>query len=327
MADGGTVPGQDRHEALRGGHVVPPAPSTIDLHTHTLRSDGLLTPIELASDAAAAGVRLLSITDHDTLAGVRELARGALPPGLEILPGIELNAVAGERLDLRDEEIHILGLGVDPDDDELEATLARQRESRRTRFDRMVTRLRELDMPIEDALEQLPSTDDDDALGRPRVARAMIAKGYADSVEDCFQRFLSRGRPAYVPREGLDPFEAIRTTVAAGGVPVLAHFREAPTRLPLLRELIGAGLRGLEVFYRTYDQDTVELLRSVAGRLGLVATGGSDYHGDRETYAEAHAQLWVPPTVEPPLRDAIAGAGTATPLATPGGGAGSAVAT
>jgi predicted metal-dependent phosphoesterase TrpH len=302
------VPGQDRHDPLPGRHVVPPAPSTIDLHSHTLRSDGLLTPIELANAAAAAGVRLLSITDHDTLAGVRELARAPLPAGLEILPGIELNAVAGARLDLRDEEIHILGLGVDPDDDALEATLARQRDSRRTRFDRMIERLRELNMPIEDALEQLPATGDDDALGRPRVARAMIAKGYAQSVEDCFQRYLSRGRPAYVPRAGLDPFEAIQTTIAAHGVPVLAHFREAPSRIPLLRELIDAGLRGLEVYYRTYDRDTVEMLRSIAGSLRLVATGGSDYHGDRETYAEAHAQLWVPPLVEGPLRAAMADA-------------------
>ena len=300
-----SVPGQDRHEALPGRHVVPPAPSTIDLHTHTLRSDGLLTPIELATQAAAVGVRLLSITDHDTLAGVRELARGPLPPGLEILPGIELNAIAGARLDLRDEELHILGLGVDPDDEELEATLARQRDSRRVRFDQMVARCRDIGLPIEAALEQLPATDDDDALGRPRVARAMIANGYVESVEDAFQRYLSRGKPAYVPREGLDPFQAIRATTAARGVPVLAHFREAPQRIPLLRELIDAGLRGIEVFYRTYDQDTVELLRSIAARLGLIAAGGSDYHGDRETYAQAHAELWVPPSVEGPLREAL----------------------
>jgi len=305
MAADGAVPGQDRHESLPGRHVVPPAPSTIDLHTHTLRSDGLLTPLELATQAAASGVRLLSITDHDTLAGVRELARGPLPAGLEILPGIELNAVAGDRLDLRDEEIHILGLGVDPNDERLEATLARQRESRRARFDRMVAKCRAIGLPIEAALEQLPATDDDDALGRPRVARAMIANGYVESVEDAFQRYLSRGKPAYVPREGLDPFEAIAAVTAARGVAALAHFREAPGRIPLIRELIGAGLGGLEVFYRTYDQDTVELLRSIAAQLGLIATGGSDYHGDRETYAEAHAQLWVPPSVEPPLRAAL----------------------
>lgn len=298
--------GQDRHDTLPGAHVIPPGPSTIDLHSHTLRSDGILTPLELATQAAAVGVRLLSITDHDTLAGVRELRRIALPPGLEILPGIELNAVAGERHDLRFEEIHILGLGVDPDDDGLEETLATQRDARRVRFDLMVTRLRELELPIDAALEELPPTDDNDALGRPRIARAMISRGYVESVEDAFVRYLSRGRPAYVPRVGLGPIEAIQTTIAARGVPVLAHFAEAPDKLPLIRELIDAGLRGLEVYYRTYDQRTVETLRSIAGHVHLLATGGSDYHGDRETYAEAHAQLWVPPLVEAPLRAALA---------------------
>jgi 3',5'-nucleoside bisphosphate phosphatase len=307
-SDGETkrVPGIERHELLPGTHVVPPAPSTIDLHTHTLRSDGLLTPSELVIQAAAAGVRLLSITDHDTLAGVRELRRSPLPAGLELLPGIELNAVAGPRVDLRGDEIHILALGVDPDDEGLEETLATQRDERRVRFDRMIGRLRELGMPIERALEDLPATDDTDALGRPRVARAMIACGYITSVEDAFSRYLSRGMPAYVPRKGLGPIEALQTTIAARGVPVLAHFSEAPERIPLLRELMEAGLRGLEVYYRTYDQRTVESLRSIAAELRLVATGGSDYHGDRETYAEAHAQLWVPPLVEAPLRVAMA---------------------
>ncbi len=305
------APGTERHEWQRGERVVPPAPSTIDLHTHTLRSDGLLTPVELATAAAAAGVRLLSITDHDTLVGVRELRRTGVPAGLDLLPGVELNAVAGERSDLRDEEVHILGLGVDPEDDAFEAVLARQRDSRRSRFDRMVDRLRELDLPIDRELEDQPATDDDHALGRPRVARAMIQCGYVTSVDDAFNRYLSRGRPAYVPRDGVGPIEAIQVITAARGVPVLAHFSEAPRKMPLIRELMAAGLRGLEVYYRTYDRDTVELLRSIATELRLIATGGSDYHGDRETYAEAHAQLWVPPLVEAPLRAALA-ADTAT---------------
>jgi predicted metal-dependent phosphoesterase TrpH len=254
-------------------------------------------------------VRLLSITDHDTLAGVRELRRSdTVPAGLELLPGVELNAVAGERADLRDEEVHVLGIGVDPDDEAFEAVLARQRDSRRTRFDRMVNRLRELNLPIDRELEDQPATDDDHALGRPRVARAMIQCGYATSVDDAFNRFLSRGRPAYVPRDGVGPIEAIRVILDARGVPVLAHFSEAPRRLSVVRELIDAGLRGLEVYYRTYDQPTVDALAVVAADLRLIATGGSDYHGDRETYAEAHAQLWVPPLVEAPLRAALASA-------------------
>jgi len=308
VAEDEAAPAPDRHEWARGPMVVPPGPSPIDLHTHTLRSDGILTPTALVEQASAVGVRLLAITDHDTLAGVRELRRSGLPAGLELLPGVEINAVAGDREDLRDEEIHVLGIGVDPDDDAFEGVLARQRDSRRTRFDRMVDRLREIDLPIDRELEDQPATDDEHALGRPRVARAMIQCGYVTSVDDAFNRYLSRGRPAYVPRDGVGPTEAIRVILAARGVPVLAHFSEAPRRMPVIRELMDAGLRGLEVYYRTYDRDTVEVLRSIAGRLGLVATGGSDYHGDRESYAEAHAGLWVPPSVEPPLRAAMASA-------------------
>jgi predicted metal-dependent phosphoesterase TrpH len=304
---GSGAPSGDRHDPFAGERVVPPAAATIDLHSHTLRSDGILTPAELASQAAAAGIRLLSITDHDTLAGIRELrTSGALPPGLELLPGVEINAVAGDRVDLRHEEIHVLGLGVNPDDEPFEATLATQRHARRLRFEQMVGRLREIGLPIEVQLDHLPATDDEDALGRPRVARAMIAAGYVESVEDAFVRYLSRGRPAYVPRDGLGPIDAIRVITAAGGVPVLAHFAEAPEKLDLIRELMGAGLRGLEVYYRSYDQRTVDALRIVAADLGLVATGGTDYHGDRETYAEAYAHLWVPPLVEGPLRAAMA---------------------
>ena len=306
--------GTDRHEPRRSSWR-PPAPSAIDLHSHTCRSDGLLTPFELASAAAAAGVRLLAITDHDTLVGVRELrASGGSPAGLEVLPGIELNSVITEPAAVGEGEVHVLGIGVDPDDEELEAALAQQRERRRTRYDLMVARLRQLGFAIEGALERQQeqrATTDDDALGRPRIARALIACGYARSVEDAFDRHLSKGRPAYVPRLGLNAVESIRAIRRAGGLASLAHFSEAPRNLGFIRELMDAGLNGLEVYYRAYDQGTVSLLRDVAARLGLAMTGGTDYHGDHETYAEAHAQLWVPDTAEAPLRagiDAVAGA-------------------
>jgi predicted metal-dependent phosphoesterase TrpH len=277
----------------------------MDLHTHTCRSDGLLTPAELARDAAAAGIRMLAITDHDTLAGVRELhAGGGAPAGLEVIPGIELNSVLPEGSAEGESEVHILGLGVDPGDEELEAALAQQRERRRARFELMVARLRQLGMAIDGALErqqEARATTDEDALGRPTIARALIACGYATSVEDAFEKHLSKGRPAYVPRLGLNAVESIRAIRRAGGLASLAHFAEAPRQLGFVRDLMDAGLNGLEVYYRSYDQGTVGLLRDVAGRLGLVMTGGSDYHGDRERYAEAHAQLFVPDAAEAQL--------------------------
>jgi 3',5'-nucleoside bisphosphate phosphatase len=280
--------------------------SIVDLHTHTSRSDGILEPAALARDVAAAGVRHLSITDHDTLGGFRELTASPdlIPDGLELIAGVEINAIA-RGIPLQDGELHILGFGMDPADEAFEAALAAQRASRRRRFERTVARLAEIGMPIDAHVTGIDLARDD-ALGRPTVARALIAAGYAESVEDAFRRLIGWGGPAYVPREGLGPVAAIEAIAAAGGVPVLAHFSEAPGQLGLLRELRDAGLRGLEVYYRTFSPDTVGLVADVATRLGFVATGGSDYHGDLMTYAEAHTTLNVPPTVAERLHEAMA---------------------
>jgi 3',5'-nucleoside bisphosphate phosphatase len=294
----------DRHAELPEDRVIPPAPSSIDLHTHTLRSDGVLEPSELVHQAADAGIRLLAITDHDTLAGYRELLMTQPPDGLELLPGIEINAVVDARTDVWEGELHILGFGMNADDDEFEEILTRQRAERRRRFDRIVARLRELDMPVDDVLPDAAS-ESDDALGRPTIARALIRKGHAVSVEDAFRRWLAWGMPAYVPRNGLGPAGAIAAIRDAGGLPVLAHFREATEHVSVVRELIGLGLRGLEVYYRSFDRPTVAAMEGVAAQLRLVATGGSDYHGDFGPYAETHALLWVPPEVATGLHAAL----------------------
>ncbi len=289
--------------ALRGG-----GKSLVDLHAHTSRSDGVLEPTVLVRDIATAGVRYLSITDHDSLAAYRELAAAgadAIPAGLELIPGVEINAIS-RGIPLVDGELHVLGFGMDPDDDEFESALALQRQARRIRFQQTVTRLAEIGLPIDPQVEWVDLTRDD-ALGRPTIARALIAAGYADTVEDAFRRLIGWGSPAYVPREGLGPRDAITVIRAAGGLPVLAHFSEAPSAMPLLAELKEIGLGGLEVYYRSFEPETVTLVADVARRLGLVATGGSDYHGDLMTYAEAHAALNVPPSVADAVRDATAG--------------------
>ena len=279
------------------GRMVPPEPSIVDLHTHTSRSDGLLAPWALVADAAAAGIRTLAITDHDTLAGYREVVAGGapLPAGLALIPGVEINAVAGG-LDLPDGELHVVGLGVDPGDDAFEAALAGQRGGRRRRFERMAARLRAAGLAVDDQLAGL-DTANDDALGRPTLARALVAAGFATSVQDAFARFVGRGGPGYVPREGLGPLEAIRAIRGAGGIPVLAHFSAAPSRMVLLQQLREAGLRGLEVHHRSFDAATVAAVAAVARELGLLPSGGTDYHGDDETYAEAIAETWVPPGI------------------------------
>jgi 3',5'-nucleoside bisphosphate phosphatase len=284
-----------RHGPSSDGAVVPPAPSSVDLHIHSTRSDGVLAPADLLRDVAAAGVRVTSLTDHDTLAGYRDVVRaGAIPDGVTLIPGVEINALVMRDLGLWEWELHILGFGMDPDDAGFEAALNGQREARRIRFDRTVAQLRQIGMPIDAQVAEL-ATDDDDALGRPTIARALIRAGYASTVEDAFSRIIGHGGPGYVRREGLGPEEAIRAIRDAGGLPVLAHFREAPSRPDVLRELVDAGLGGLEVYYRTFDEATVAAMEAAAEVFGLVPTGGSDYHGDVGPYAEAHAMLWVPP--------------------------------
>jgi hypothetical protein len=279
------------------GGVIPPAPSTIDLHVHTTRSDGVLEPATLVDAAWVAGVRTLALTDHDTLAGYRDvIATSVVPDGMTLIPGVEINALVPSGIDLWEAELHILGFGMDPADEAFEATLAAQRDRRRLRFARTVDRLREIGLPIDAQVATLDPTDDD-ALGRPTIARALMAAGYATSVEDAFSRLIGYGNPAYIRREGLGPAEAIAAIRAAGGLPVLAHFREAPSRPEVIDELVEAGLAGLEVYYRSFDADTVAAVEAVATGRGLLATGGTDYHGDLGPYAESHAMLWVPPEV------------------------------
>ena len=275
---------------------MPPGPSTVDLHAHSTRSDGVLAPAVLVEGVAAAGVRVFSLTDHDTLAGYRELAGGELPDGLTLIPGVEINALVTRDLGLWEWELHILGFGMDPYDEAFESVLAGQRQARWVRFERTVALLRDIGLPIDAQVAEL-QVGPDDALGRPTIARALIAAGFASSVEDAFSRIIGHGSPGYVRREGLGPEAAIEAIADAGGIPVLAHFREASARRNVVRELVDAGLLGLEVYYRSFDVGTVEAVHAVASDLGLIETGGSDYHGDLGTYAEAHAALWVPPEV------------------------------
>ncbi len=296
-----------RHDT---GAAEPPAAGTAvaDLHTHTSRSDGVLEPAELVRQAHAAGIRLLAIADHDNLAAYRELTgpiADPLPVGLELVPAVEINAVThGLGLDLSEGELHIVGLGVDPDDDAFEAAIAAQRGARRARFKAAVDRLRAIGMPVEAHLA--PGVlESDDALGRPTLARALVAAGFARDVEDAFQQTLGDGRPGYVPRTGMNPVEAIRAIRAAGGLASLAHFPEALERLPLLRELMAEGLDGLETHHRSFGADTRAAASAAAAQLGLVETGGSDYHGDFGPYAETHASLVMPDHLLAGLRTAL----------------------
>ena len=285
----------DRHTPSTDGWQPDPEAGggTADAHAHTTRSDGVLEPAELVRQAAEAGVRLFSITDHDNLAAYRELAgTPAIPASLELVPGVEINAVT-RGLDIPGGELHVLGLGVDPDDEAFEGALAGQRAARRARFVATLDRLREAGIGVDAQVAALDLTRDD-ALGRPTVARALIAAGHAISVEDAFARYLGWGMPGYVPRQGLGPVEAIRAIRAAGGIASLAHFPEATTHLALLQELVDEGLNGIESHHWSFKPEARAAVGALAGTLDLVETGGTDYHGDFGPYPLSHAGLVLP---------------------------------
>jgi hypothetical protein len=288
--------------------------NTVDLHTHTARSDGVLEPLMLYEQMRRWGSTLVAITDHDTLAGARELlAAGAGAPGTSgprIVVGVEINtmvdaeiqAVGGteERLG----ELHVLGLGVDPDDLDLEAVLQQQRGGRQRRLELTLERLRASGLDVEDHLPPLEGVVE--AQGRPHIARALVRAGHASSVQDAFTRYLVPGAPAYVRRQGIGPRAAIEAIATAGGIATLAHSPWAPDEPAVMDELMRWGLGALEVHYHGWQTERVEAMGAFADARGLLRTGGSDYHGDTGSYAERQVGLSVPEAVGQCLLDALA---------------------
>lgn len=296
--------------------MTTPRRNQVDLHTHTDRSDGVLSPQTLYDDMRRWGLRVAAIADHDTLAGYRQLVglgagtnRDSASPLL--IAAVEINSVADEELQrmgvqLEEGELHILGYGVDGDDNAFEQRLAGQRDSRRTRLLLIIETLRRLGKPIDDQVA--PLLDSEEALGRPHIARAMVAAGHVTTVQEAFDHWIDRNGPAYVPRQGMRTREAIEAILDAGGLPVLAHYPAAPDQPELIQLLVEWGVRGIEVHYRRFLPETVERVAAMAADVGLVATGGSDYHGDGMSYAEAQATTYVPDEIGDRLLEAISGA-------------------
>ena len=244
----------------------------IDLHLHTTASDGLLTPDELVRTAAAAGLSIIAVTDHDTLAGVSPVVAAARVCGVDVVPGIEVTAVH------EGGDVHVLGYFVDVADAAFNAFLEGQRVDRRRRIDRILARLAAMGAPLERPLPG-ESNDAAAALGRPLVARALVDAGHCQTIAEAFDRFLGEGRPAFEPRRGATPVEVVQRIHAAGGIASLAHPGPHP-RAGLVEQMIEGGLRAIEVFHPDHDADAIAHYLDVARRHGLVATGGSDYHGD-----------------------------------------------
>ena len=245
--------------------------AVVDLHLHTLASDGRLTPTELVSLAARQGLKTVAITDHDTTDGLAEAFEAAKNfPSLRIIPGIELSA------DVPGDEVHVLGYFIDPDDTELQAELVRFREGRVDRARTMVEKLGRLGINIE--WERVQHFAGDGAVGRPHIAMAMVEAGYCREPKDAFPEYLSRNGLAYVERVKLTPAEAVGMIRRAGGAAVLAHPAYMDNMETGIANLSGIGLAGMEVHYAMYRKDTIRQLARIARQYELIPCGGSDYH-------------------------------------------------
>ncbi|MFD9418075.1 PHP domain-containing protein [Streptomyces goshikiensis] len=254
----------------------------IDLHAHSTASDGTDSPAELVRNAAAAGLDVVALTDHDTVGGYAEAvaALHGIPTGLTLVTGAELSC----RLD--GIGLHMLAYLFDPDEPELARERELVRDDRVPRAQAMVGKLRDLGVDI--TWEHVARIAGDGSVGRPHIATALVELGVVRSVSDAFTpAWLADGGRAYAEKHELDPFDAIRLVKAAGGVTVFAHpaavKRGRCVPEAALDALAAAGLDGIEVDHMDHDTDTRARLRGLAADLGLLTTGSSDYHGSRKT--------------------------------------------
>ena len=258
------------------GPAREPGP-VIDLHAHSNVSDGTESPTDLVEAAAASGIDVLAITDHDTVGGWEEAARAARRTGVALVPGIEVSCAIGGI------SIHLLGYLTDPDDAALTAELAHARDSRDTRLERMVERMAADGIPVtyEQVLAQVAPGA---TAGRPHIADALIANGTIRHRDEAFAEWLAEDSPYYVAHHAPHPVRAVELVRAAGGVPVIAHpFTRTRSRgadEALIEQMHAAGLAGLEAYHRDHGPEQVALAEAIAERLGLLLTGSSDYHGE-----------------------------------------------
>ena len=257
---------------------------TLDLHVHSVFSDGVLTPEALCALAVRKQVHTLALCDHDTTAGLAPMAAAVAQSkqaghDLLMIPSVELSSGSDGRT-------HVLGYGVNVQNEAFQDTSATMRRQRESRGAQMLDALKGIGITVPP--EWLPNTADGQTpIGRPHVARALIRLGVVNTMDQAFERYLAQGKPAYVPYTHLQTTQAIALLRAAGAVPVLAH----PIRLGMPPQILEAlicalqaqGLQGLEVFHPSASRGDVRALENLAHRLGLLVTGGSDFHGDRGT--------------------------------------------
>jgi predicted metal-dependent phosphoesterase TrpH len=291
----------------------------IDLHTHSRVSDGTQTPTELVRAAAAGGLDVLAITDHDTADGWEEAARAAEEVGLELVRGMEISTQH------HGVGVHLLGYLPDPTHPELAAALRKILDGRSSRVPAVLDRLRGLGsaITIDDVRRANPGAT---ATGRPHIADALVTLGEVADRDEAFERFLAAGRPAYVGRYAPPLESMIRAVERAGGITVIAHpwgrnGRSSPDEATLAA-LADVGLAGIEVDHEDHAPEARDQLRGIARNLGLVATGSSDHHGIGKVGHELGCNTTAPEEYERLLELAAAAStrsGRATPDVVSGG--------
>jgi 3',5'-nucleoside bisphosphate phosphatase len=243
-----------------------------DFHLHSTFSDGRLTPPALADMAHRNGVRVMALTDHDTTAGLADMAETLRRyPEIRLVPGVELSA------DVPGSEVHILGYFMNVEDTTFQRELARFRDGRVGRGEEMVRKLRALGLDI--SWERVREIAGDASIGRPHVAQALLERGYVATIAEAFDRYLGYNGPAYVDRDKMTPQQAIQLIRESGGLAVFAHPTYTHDMEELLPPFKSAGLAGMEVYYKAYPPETVKRLRGLAERHDLLPLGGSDFHG------------------------------------------------
>lgn len=248
-----------------------------DLHVHSTASDGALTPAQLVAHAERLGVPTIALTDHDTVDGIASALEAAVGSTVAVIPGVELSAGIGDR------GVHILGYYVDHTNAALLAKLVELRAIRLARAERILSALKA--GGIEIGLADVLDAADGGAVGRAHIAQQLVDAGYAESVPQAFRTLLGSSAPYYVPKPVSSPIEVVGWIHAAGGVAVLAHPRlsEADEFLPVL---VDAGIVGIEAYHGSHDAETRAHYEELASRLGLIVTGGSDFHGDQHEGGE-----------------------------------------
>lgn len=278
----------------------------IDLHLHSTSSDGSETPEELVVHGRRVGLTAMALTDHDTLGGVEVFLAACREQGMTGLAGVEISAAVEEGHGT----LHILGYGVNPEHPSVKEKLGRVQDGRAWRNGQILSKLNELGLELE--WPDVQKCAGEDVVGRPHIAQALIGRDYVSSMDEAFDRYLAKGRPAYVDRYRLDPAEGLRMIRDAGGAAVVAHpfsWETDEAKLEAgLQALKALGLAGIEALYSEHSPErTVTLLR-MAKRLGLLATGGSDYHGQAKpdiALGKGFGALCVPDDYLAPLLQAL----------------------